>query len=153
MINESSALRARLNYRTSQSSALCSVRPARAGRRVGTETVILSNCFHPYDFIAFNLLEFRYFRQQVLWVTAGESVHTGTDRRRRDQSAPEGRAQMLLGVFYFTVKFYVENWISASGVQTRNPFSHTAYVKMTPVNLLTPEFVLRLQIKILNMFI
>ena len=29
------------------------------------------------------------------------------------------------------VIFYMEIWISASGVQTRNPFSHTAYVKMT----------------------
>ena len=31
------------------------------------------------------------------------------------------------------VKFYIENWISASVAQTRNPFSHTAYVKMTCV--------------------
>ena len=29
----------------------------------------------------------------------------------------------------------MENWISAPGVQTRNPFSHTAYVKVTQCKL------------------
>ena len=27
--------------------------------------------------------------------------------------------------------FYIENWISGTGGQTRNPFSHTANVKIT----------------------
>ena len=37
----------------------------------------------------------------------------------------------------------MENWISASGVQTRNPFSYTAYVKITRLNYVkeTPKFV------------
>ena len=34
-----------------------------------------------------------------------------------------GTTEVLAQVF--TVNFYMETWISASGVQMRNPFSHT----------------------------
>ena len=33
----------------------------------------------------------------------------------------------------------MENWISASGVQTRNPFSYTDYVKMTCLKYYLPD--------------
>ena len=39
---------------------------------------------------------------------------------------------------------HIKNWISASGAQTSNPYSHTDYVKTARVNYVkeTPKFVL-----------
>ena len=55
------------------------------------------------------------------------------DKKNLLRPKHEFNAIFVLEVFYFAVKLYMDNWISASGVQTRNPFSHTAYVKITCV--------------------
>ena len=51
----------------------------------------------------------------------------------------------LVSIFYFAV-FSIENWINASGVQPRNPFSHTVCAEIARVNYVkeTPKSVLRL---------
>ena len=63
---------------------------------------------------------------------------------------PEALARILHQIkysVYFTSmsNFILKLCLTASDVQTRNPFSHTVYVKITRVNYVkeTPKFVLR----------